>query len=37
MRDTTDQRLSSMIPISAPRQPSEPHVRHAVSGPYWIG
>jgi hypothetical protein len=33
MRDTTAQRLSSMILISAVRQPSEPHVSHAVSGP----
>jgi hypothetical protein len=33
MRDTTAQRLSSMILISAARQPSEPHVSHAVSGP----
>src|SRR5438876_9727253 len=33
MRDATAQRLSTMIPISAVRQPSEPHVSHAVSGP----
>jgi hypothetical protein len=33
MRDTTDQRLSTMIPIGAMQQPSRPHVRHAVSGP----
>ena len=33
MRDTTAQRLSTMILISAVRQPSEPHVSHAVSGP----
>jgi len=34
MRDATAQRLSTMIPISAVRQPSEPHVSHAVSGPF---
>ena len=33
MRDATAQRLSTMILISAVRQPSEPHVSHAVSGP----
>jgi hypothetical protein len=33
MRDTTAQRLSTMILISGVRQPSEPHVSHAVSGP----
>jgi hypothetical protein len=33
MRDTTVQRLSIMILISGVRQPSEPHVSHAVSGP----
>ena len=33
MRDATAQRSSTMIPIGAVRQPSEPHVRHAVSGP----
>jgi hypothetical protein len=32
MRDTTAQRLSTMILISAVRQPSGPHVSHAVSG-----
>ena len=34
MRDATAQRLSTMILISAVRQPSEPHVSHAVSGPF---
>ena len=34
MRDTIAQRLNTMILISAVRQPSEPHVRHAVSGPF---
>ena len=33
MRDTTDQRLSTMILIGAMQQPSRSHVRHAVSGP----
>jgi hypothetical protein len=33
MRDTTAQRLSTMILISGVQQPSEPHVSHAVSGP----
>jgi hypothetical protein len=33
MRDATDQRSSTMILIGAARQPSEPHVSHAVSGP----
>jgi len=33
MRDATDQRSSTMILIGAVRQPSEPHVSHAVSGP----
>jgi hypothetical protein len=33
MRDATAQHLSTMILISAVRQPSEPHVSHAVSGP----
>src|SRR5437762_11100092 len=32
MRDATAQRSSTMILISAVRQPSEPHVSHAVSG-----
>src|SRR5947199_10121794 len=31
MRDATAQRSSTMILISAVRQPSEPHVSHAVS------
>ena len=34
MRDAIDQRSSTMILISAVRQPSEPHVSHAVSGPF---
>jgi len=34
MRDATAQRSSIMILISAVRQPSEPHVSHAVSGPF---
>src|SRR5204863_6270109 len=34
MRDATAQRSSTMILISAVRQPSEPHVSHAVSGPF---
>jgi hypothetical protein len=29
MRDATAQRVVTMIPIGAMRQPSEPHVRHA--------
>lgn len=29
MRDANAQRVHTMIPISATRQPSEPHVRHA--------
>ena len=33
MRDATAQRSSTMILISAARQPSEPHVSHAMSGP----
>ena len=33
MRDATDQRSSTMIPIGALQQASEPHVSHAVSGP----
>ena len=33
MRDAIAQRASTMILISAVRQPSEPHVSHAVSGP----
>jgi hypothetical protein len=33
MRDATAQRLGTMILISAVRQPPEPHVSHAVSGP----
>ena len=33
MRDATAQRLSSMILIYALQQPSESHVRHAMSGP----
>lgn len=34
MRDAIAQRSSTMILIRAVRQPSEPHVRHAVSGPF---
>ena len=34
MRDATAQRGDTMIPISASQQPSEPHVRHAESGPF---
>ena len=34
MRDTIAQRSNTMILIRAVRQPSEPHVRHAVSGPF---
>ena len=34
MRDATAQRLSTMILISAVRQPSEPHVSHAMSGAF---
>ncbi len=34
MRDAIAQRASTMILISAVRQPSEPHVRHAESGPF---
>ena len=34
MRDATAQRLSTMILISAVQQPSEPHVSHAMSGPF---
>jgi len=30
MRDAIDQRSSTMILIRTVRQPSEPHVRHAV-------
>ena len=33
MRDAIAQRSSTMILIGAARQPSEPHVSHAVSGP----
>jgi hypothetical protein len=29
MRDTTAQRVNTMIPIGSVRQPPEPHVRHA--------
>ena len=29
MSDANAQRASTMIPIAAMRQPSEPHVRHA--------
>ena len=32
MRDTNAQRVNSMIPNSAMRQPKKPHVRHAESG-----
>jgi len=32
MRDANAQRVSSMIPNSAMRQPEKPHVRHAESG-----
>jgi hypothetical protein len=34
MRDATAQRLNTMILIHAVQQPSEPHVRHAESGPF---
>jgi hypothetical protein len=32
MRDTTDQRLSTMILIGGLQQPPRQHVRHAVGG-----
>jgi len=32
MRDATAQRETTMIPISALHQPSEPHVSHAETG-----
>ena len=34
MRDATAQRVNTMIPIGALQQPSEPHVRHAETGPF---
>ena len=34
MRDAFAQRASTMIPICALHQPSEPHVRHAETGGY---
>jgi len=37
MRDAIAQRSSTMIPISALRQAPEPHVRHAMSGPFIKG
>jgi hypothetical protein len=32
MRDANSQRATTMIPIAALHQPSEPHVSHAESG-----